>query len=852
MTLYIRRPYNQKLSAMSHISSHKKASCAATAAALAILCGVLCASCSTTSALPEGEQLYTGISDITYTDTPAQRKKTPKGDSVGVITAVGTAVEAVSDVLSGKGTGKIGDALAKGKAQTSAERKEEKEAQKREEADFATAREEVEAVLAYPPNNALFGSSKYRSPLQIGLWIHNGLADSKGKLGKWVYRTFGTEPVLVSTVSPEMRTKVATNTLHNYGYFQGKVGYEVQPQTNPKKAKVRYDVRAGKLYRLDSVAYKGFPAYMDKLLRANESGSKLHAGDAFSVVNLSAEQSRIEELMRGNGFYYYNSSYTTFRADTVARPGYVQLQVVPAAQLPAKAEHPWYIGRTYVNMRRSEDEVLDKSLKRRSYTFNYSGEKMPLKPGMWRHAIVHRRGEEYRLKDQQTTLEKLSAMGVLGQMDVSYVPRDTSATCDTLDVMVSALMDKLYDSTFEMNATMKSNQQIGPGVSYELAKRNAFRGGEKVAFKIFGSYEWQTGAGAKGHNSLLNSYELGTKLSLSFPRFVFPGVSKRRLRFPGSTVFALDADWRNRSKFYNMVSTGLSVTYDWHRRTNAEHSLTLFSLDFDKLLHTTAGFDSIMNANPALYLSMRDQFVPSLSYTFTYQTSSAARNPLWVQLFAKEAGNVTSALYAAAGQKFGKRDKNLFGNPFAQFVKVTAEVHKTFKLSSDLKLATRFFGGIIYSYGNSQSAPYADQFYAGGANSIRAFTVRSLGPGAYHAGKSKYSYMDQTGDIKLEANAELRAHLFGSLYGAVFLDAGNVWLMRDDPKRPGGQLTASTLKNIALGTGLGIRYDLDFLVLRLDCGIGLHAPYATTRSGFYNIERFKDGLGIHFAIGYPF
>ena len=218
----------------------------------------------------------------------------------------------------------------------------------------------------------------------------------------------------------------------------------------------------------------------------------------------------------------------------------------------------------------------------------------------------------------------------------------------------------------------------------------------------------------------------------------------------------------------------------------------------------------------------------------------------------KEAGNFTSACYAIAGKKFNEKYKEIFGNPFAQYIKVTAEVHKLIKFTKNVNLATRVFGGVIYSYGNSNSAPYSDQFYVGGANSVRAFTVRTLGPGSYRPTSTKYSYMDQTGDVKLEANAELRARLFGDLHGAVFLDAGNVWTLRNDPKRPGAQLTASTLKNIALGTGLGLRYDLDFLVLRFDVGVALHAPYQTTKSGFYNIERFKDGLGLHFAIGYPF
>lgn len=819
---------------------------------LPLLAALLLAGCSTTSAIPDDEQLYTGIKEITYTDTPVQLRKKKGRDSTGVITAVADAAKAVSDVLEGKAVVNPGNALGKKEAQTKEEKKAEKAEQAQNEADFATAKEEVEAVLAYPPNNAVFGSSSMSWPWKVGLWVHNGLYDSKGKFGKWIYRTFGTDPVLISNVSPDMRVKVATNTLHNYGYFRGKVDYEILTESNPKKAKVAYHVHAGQLFRLDSIAYQRFPASMDSVLSRHHSERLLKSGDAFSVVNLSSEQSRIETLLRNNGYYYFNSSYTTFRADTIMKPGKVQLQVVPVSERPAKADHPWYMGRVLINVRDKEMSPLENTFTRRNYTYNFSGDKLPLRPNLWRHAITHRTGRVYRQEDEEMTLQKLSELGVFGSINVGYVPRDTAATCDTLDLVISAVMDKMYDSTFEMNATFKSNQQVGPGVSYELAKRNAFRGGEKVSFKIFGSYEWQTGKAAEGRNSLLNSYELGTELAFKFPRFVFPGISRRRLRFPASTQFSLDADWRNRSKFFNMFTAGLEANYHWYRRETAQNDLTLFSLQFNKLNHTTASFDSIMTANPALYVSMRDQFVPSMSYTFTYQSRSWRQHPLYVQLSIKEAGNITSAIYAACGQSFSKKDKKLLGNPFAQYVKVTAEAHKQFKFSSDMSIATRIFGGVIYSYGNSTSAPYTDQFYVGGANSIRGFTVRTLGPGSYKPADSKYAYMDQTGDVKLEANAELRARLFGDLHGAVFLDAGNVWTLRDDAQRPGAKLTASTLKKIAIGTGFGLRYDMEFIVLRFDVGIALHAPYETTKSGFYNIEKFKDGLGLHFAIGYPF
>lgn len=821
---------------------------------LATLPLFLFAACSTTSHLPEEEQLYIGIDHISYNGTPLSSKHKAKQDSTGVITSIGNAVEAVGDVLRGNGTKAIEEQLqTSGNRKLSAEeRRAEKQRYEAEAKAFATAKEEVDAVLAYPPNNAIFGSSSLRSPFPIGLWVYNAFVDHQEGLGKWIFKTFSANPIYISTVSPEMRARVATNTLRNYGYFNGRVTCDVIPQRNPRKAKVAYNVYAGPVHRLDSIAYMNFPTRADSLLRATEGQRLLRKGDAFSVVNLSNEQTRIENLFRENGYYYYSAAYTTYRADTLIRPGFVQLRVAPSADRPERVRHQWFMGHTYVSMRQADLDQLDQSVTRRNFTFNYSGKKMPLRTSMWRRAISHRKGEIFRLSDSNTTLEKLGSMGVFSQIDVNYVPQDTTDTCDTLDLYVSTVMDKLYDSSFEMNATLKSNQQVGPGVSYGISKRNAFGGGEKVSFKIYGSYEWQTRSGRGGGNSLLNSYELGTELSFEFPRFVMPFVRKRRLRMPSSTTFSLNGDWKNRAGFFQIMSFGGDITYKWHKTQTTNHEFTIFSLDYDRLIHKTTTFDSIMTANPALYVSMRNQFVPSMSYTVTYASASSHRNPVWLQFSVKEAGNVTSGIYAAIGKNFNEQNKKLFGSPFAQFVKLTAEGHEYIRLNSRFSLATRLFAGAIFSYGNSLRAPYSDQFYVGGANSIRAFTVRTIGPGSYRSDNSKYAYIDQTGDFKLEANAELRVRLFGSLHGAVFLDAGNVWLLRRDSQRPGGELTMNNLKHIAVGTGAGLRYDLEFLVLRFDVGIGLHAPYETNRSGFYNLEHFKDGLAFHFAIGYPF
>lgn len=854
-----------------------------------LLLALLLTACSLTERIPEGQQLYTGIQRISYsTQELADGNKKNKRikattDTTGVITAVATAVEAIDQALSGKSAAEISLAELKNKDRAQLTPEERKLLDKQAQAErqnLSQVKEELAAVLAYAPNGALFGSSSWVSPIQLGLWSYNAFADAESGWEKWMFKAFAKAPILITNVAPQTRAKVAHNTLRNYGYFRNRVDFDVLTQRNPKKAKLAYRIHTGPLFHLDSIAYVGFDPVADSLLQQTTHLRHLRKGDAFSASKLSGEQSRIERLMRNNGYYFYAAAHTLFQADTTAHPGYVQLRVQPSPQRPAAARRPWTMGHSYISLRDASLQPIEGALKRRNLTYSFSGQTPPLHIGMWRRAIAHRSGQPYRLTDQQATLDRLYGMGVLSNMDVSYVPRDTTATCDTLDLYITATLSKPYDSAFEMYATLKSNDQVGPGLSYELSKLNAFRRGETLSWKFFGSYEWMLGAG-KNTSGSNNSYELGTQLSLTLPRVFLPWDSSARrerrwakrqqerarlealglspsallsARRPlvGSTTFALSADWRNRSRFFRLVTMGASATYNWHRSSSWRHELTPFDLSYNRILGTTAVFDSITTANPALYVSMRNLFIPSASYTLTYASPESAQHPLWFQVTAKEAGHLTAGLYALAGRAWKERDKKLLGTPFAQFFKTTVELRYSHRLSQNLRLATRAFAGVVLSYGNTLRAPYSEQFYIGGANSVRAFGVRTVGPGGYYAPQSQYAYIDQTGDVKVEANAELRARLMGSLHGAVFVDVGNVWLLRPDALRPDAELSLANLRRIAVGTGLGLRYDLQYLVLRLDMGVGLHAPYYTGRSGFYNLRSFGESLAFHFAIGYPF
>ena len=722
-----------------------------------------------------------------------------------------------------------------------------------------TALTEVEAALAYAPNNAILGSSSLRWPVPFGLWVYNAFEqyqDKKG-VGRWIFDHLGKSPVLMSSVNGETRAKVATNLLHDYGYFNGAVSYQEVPQKNPKEAKVSYVINMDRPYFLDSIAYLKYPHYADSLIQSTRSQSVLKSGENFSVIKLEEERQRLSNLLRNHGYYYYRPEFTTYRADTLQKSGYVGLQVVPRKGMPAEAKKQYYIGNTSVYLTGYNNEPPTDTLRLRTLTLYYSGKKPGIRPNALMRNVFFRKGELFSQDRQTFTQEAIARMGVFRYSEFRYEPKDTTANGDTLNVNMYATFDKPYNAELELNVTTKSTDQTGPGAVFKITRNNFQRMGANLSFEVRGSYEWQTNSNVEGNSSKLNSYELGTSLSLDFPRLILPWKDRDllRSRYQQKTSFKLYGNLLNRARFFNMLSFGGNVTYDFRKSRTWKHSVTPFQLTFNTLMSTTERFDSITATNPSLALSLGDQFIPSMNYTFTYDNARLKRDyQLWWENSITSAGNVTSLLYAALGEGLGEKNKKLMGTPFAQFLKLTSEVRTLFKVGEKQHIAARLMGGVLWSYGNQTIAPYSEQFYIGGANSLRAFTVRSLGPGTYNPGKNtKYGYLDQTGDIKLEANVEYRFPIFGDLYGATFLDAGNVWLMRKDESRPGGEFTWKNFaKSIALNTGAGVRYDLTFLVIRLDLGIALHVPYETGKSGYYNIPKFKDGLGLHFAIGYPF
>lgn len=715
--------------------------------------------------------------------------------------------------------------------------------------------EEVEAALAKAPNNAFFGSSSMRTPIPMGLWTYNAYLNSEKGLGRWLFKRFAATPVLISTVNPEIRTKAATNILRDYGFFNGTVSYQVLPEKkNARKAKILYHIDMKNPYFLDSIEYRRFTPEMNAIIARSKRRSLLQKGDQFSVIQLDAERERLSTQFRNAGYYYFRPEFVGYRADTTRVSGLVDLQIAPKSGVPSSAVKRWSIGDISVKLYGVKGEAPNDSLQYEDMTIYYY-DKLNVRPNILHKRLRFHSGDLFSQRRVTLTQQKMAELGIFRYTEIKFAPRDTTQTTNLLDVTVNSSFDLPYDSELELNIATKSNDYMGPGIGYSVTKRNVFRGGETFSVGVKGSYEWQTKPPTGSSGVKINSWEVGLNSTLTFPRLVFPRLGKKEYDFPATTTFGINIDQLNRAHFFKMLSFGGEATYTFQPTRVSKHTVTPLKLTFSTLQNKTAEFGDILENNPALEKSMSSQFIPALSYTYTYDNASVrrARNHFWWQSSFTSAGNMTSGLYALSGKKFNE-EKDLFGATMAHFLKFTSEMRYTWKIDKNQSLATRMMGGLIYAYASNKVAPYKEQFFIGGANSIRAFTVRSIGPGSYVPDKnSKYGYLDQTGDIKFEANVEYRFRIVKDLHGALFMDAGNVWLLREKEKTEGGKFTLDGIgKNIALGTGAGLRYDLSFLVIRLDCGIALHLPYETGKSGYYNIPKFSDGVGVHFAIGFPF
>ena len=749
--------------------------------------------CSTTSRLAEGEVLYTGVKKVQYNEL----------DNVKIDGSV---------------------------------------------------KDQIFSSINVKPNNPLY-SPYYRSPFPIGLWVYNHWDEKSKGIKGWLYKKLVARPVLISRVRPETRVNMINQLLHDNGYFDSKSSYSLDySKKNPKKAKITYEVDVKAPYTLGEISYlEEDGSTLNHLI---DSIAKLQdyfkTGNRYCADSLNAVRINIANELRNRGYYYFRPEYIEYLADSVTHKGVINMQMIKSGNIPNQASTRYLAGDVTVTVENfTGGGTPDTTIARNCIVIK----KQPVHVNdkLIPSCIRWRKGRPFRVGNMDLIQMYLARTGIFSNISMQAVSNDSVRDdgYGVIDLNVQCTLDKPIEVKVEARGTTKSNSFIGPGLGVGIKHKNIFGGGEQLSADITASYEWQTGKGNAYKNSDFNSYEIGGDVSLAIPRLLAPRFIDRARRYTNWTRFSVGGEFLNRPKFFKMARVSAEMTWEWHSRKYSQHRFTPLKITYSNLLSTTEAFDSAFFFNRAVALSFQDVFIPQMSYTYTLDRNFG-NNDILASITLTEAGNLAYCIWRAFGVKKG--EMHIMNTHFSQFIKAQIQLVWTRRLFDEHKLVGRVVVGAAHAYGNLEEVPFMEQFYIGGSNSLRGFAVRSVGPGSYHPEYNGYGfYYDQTGTFKFETNWEYRFPLFGYLKGAAFIDAGNVWLLQEDIYREGGKLKGKNFfKELALNTGIGLRFDMGMIVLRGDLGIALHAPYTTSKKGYFNIPKFKDGLAFHIAIGYPF
>lgn len=724
-------------------------------------------------------------------------------------------------------------------------------------------KQKLESLISPKPNSTFLGA-------RPGVWIYyaTGTSENKKKFPGWLRKKLGKEPVLLSDVRPDLTAKILQGNLFNSGFFESQVSPAVQ--TRGKKSHVNYNVELYPPFTIMSIHTPD-----DSLFRTGNNQvmkeTFLKKGDTYNLEVLKNEQSRIEWLLEDLGYYYFDNRHLLFEVDTTAGNHGVDLYLTYAPGMPDKALRKysfrtvnvindyslWQAGTESTMQNPGDTTQVD--------GYNYISTEDNFRPKVLTNAINIRSGSLYSREAHNYSISHLMGLGTFKFVNIKYQERD-SARLDA-DIYLTPLLKKSI--RLEVQGITKSNNFVGPGLGATLTNRNFLRGAEQFQLKLNGSYEVQI---SRQQSRPLNAFELSAEASLTVPRLISPvGINHYSTKYIPHTTFRLSSTFQRRINYFQLNSFNLAYGYVWRETTTKSHELFPIDINYVNVSRQSAEFLELLQSNPYLKNSFQDQFIPAMRYSFTlntqlhdpgevsYSAVTSQRSNFYFNTNLSLSGNLINMLKKNLDSST-EVPRTLFGQPYSQFIIGDFDFRYYWQLDSHNKLVARVAAGSGYAYGNSDQLPYIKQFASGGSNSIRAFPARSLGPGTYRAVSGDASFIDQRGDIKVEGNTEYRFDIFKYMKGAVFVDAGNIWLWNEDPQRPGGKFNSKTfIKELAVGTGLGLRLDFSFFILRFDVAFPLRKPYLPDGERWvFNEIDFgsrtwrNENLVLNIAIGYPF
>ncbi|MCF8222589.1 MAG: BamA/TamA family outer membrane protein [Bacteroidales bacterium] len=498
------------------------------------------------------------------------------------------------------------------------------------------------------------------------------------------------------------------------------------------------------------------------------------------------------------------------------------------------------------------------TLSHEGYLFPVGESELDIRPEVILGSVFLRPGEVYSRKKHSSTLNRLMLMGTFKYVQVQFSESVSVAGMLDVEILLTTMTKRSF--RVEMDLVSKSNNFTGPRMNISLQNRNAFGGAEQLNLTMAGSFESQL----RGKERNLFSYSVNPQVELLFPRFVAPFKMERPNRaYIPQTRLLLSYNFLKRVKYFNMNTFQLLYSYRWKEGLMTDHELNPVSISYTALGNQSEVFTALLDDNPVLRTSYQEMFIAASSYSYTYneQLGGPKRMQYYLNATAETAGNLFSLAYLAAGEGVSENDPaTVLGTVYSQFARVSIDGRAYLNIGEENKIAMRLFAGYARAYGNASVLPYSRQFFSGGPNSVRAFLINSVGPGTYFQEQDEIGYFQMGGDMKLEMNAEYRFTIYNIFKGAVFADAGNVWLQKSNPLTGGDSFAIARVFNeLAVGSGVGLRLDVSFFTLRFDVAIPLRKPWleegsrwVTQQPGFWDNGGLWDNTVLNVAIGYPF
>ena len=714
----------------------------------------------------------------------------------------------------------------------------------------------LKGYIRQHPNSRWFSLVK----VPMGPYALSG-KDSTKAINRFLQR-IGEMPVVYDSLEAE-RTRVSIEAaVRNMGYLQARA--ETETQIKGKKIKVNFRVIPGELYKIRNFTYEIADSVQRKLYECDSLSRLLHARMPFDMNRLEEERVRITNLFQNNGYYLFNKDYIRYEADSTIQNRMVDVKMIVALPLQndsvSHLHRQYQIGKVEVFCDVDEDETASlKQIEKNGYQIFFR-DHLKVRPTVLADRIVLEQGRLYRESDVQATYNNLGRLYSVLSTNVHLVPRDSSV----LDSKVTVTTNRPHSIGAELEGT-NSAGDLGAALSFSYQNRNLFHGSELFTLKVRGAFEAITGL--EGYADQ-NYIEFSTEAGLMLPNLKLPLWKRHPASVESTSEVSVMYDSQNRPEFHRRVLTG-ALRYRWtNKKTRLQHRLDLVDLNYIFMPWISETFkkdylDDEENRNAILRYNYENLFIVKQGYSMVYNSqgdagpnASYGKNATAIRLNIETAGNL---LYGMSNllhtQKNGNNQYTLFNIAYAQYVKGDFDFSRSFKFDERNSLAIHAALGISYPYGNSTILPYEKRYFSGGANSVRGWSVRGLGPGTYAGTDGRIDFINQTGDIKLDLSMEYRTFLFWKLHGAVFLDAGNIWTIRSYEDQPGGQFRiGSFYKQIAAAYGLGLRLNFDFFILRLDGGMKAVNPAGQskeTRSPLIH-PNFKRDFTLHFAVGLPF